>query len=77
MIHEVDNEDSNQTARMRRLIWVFVGRMVNGMFSHVGHMYRGMLIKVTVSYSRQAAYLPDWKDNDSPDQSFSKGPDTV
>ena len=22
-----DNEDSNQTARMRRLIWVFVGRM--------------------------------------------------
>ena len=26
MFLHVDNEDSNQTARMRRLIWVFVGR---------------------------------------------------
>ena len=30
----VDNEDSNQTARMRRLIWVFVGHMSGGTFSH-------------------------------------------
>ena len=30
-----DNEDSDQTARMRRLIWVFVGHMYEGAFSDV------------------------------------------
>ena len=30
-----DNEDSNQTARMRSLIWVFVGCTSEGTFSHV------------------------------------------
>ena len=34
MILHVDNEDSDQTAQMRRLILVFVGR-TKGTFSHV------------------------------------------
>ena len=34
----VDNEASGQTARMRRLIWVFVGRTAEGTFSHVDHV---------------------------------------
>ena len=31
----VDNEDSDQAARMRRLIWVFAGFKSNGTFPHM------------------------------------------
>ena len=38
-ILHVDNEDSDPTARMRKLIWVFVGRTCQK-FPHVAHIIR-------------------------------------
>ena len=53
----VDNEDSDQTARMRRLIWVFFARKcLEGTFSHVAvHMVLA-IGKLTWSLDYAMAY---------------------
>ena len=51
--HHADNEDSYQIARMRRLIWVFVGAHVRRyIFSRYGAYILFQLYRVTVGKGR-------------------------
>ena len=42
---QADNEDSNQTALMQRIICVFVVYMSEGIFSHVETIYDKYLVQ--------------------------------